>query len=205
MNTHNAHHSSRRSLLKTTGSLLGVVGATLLLGINTASAAPVLKETVAKRISSELVMQINVKLGPLEDMGKGADGHRLNYPIVGGSFVGQNGMQGLVVPGGADMSVERADGVTMIDALYRLKTADGQIIIIHNAGIWRLNESGLAKQAKGVKEEDMLESDSYCRTVPSFKTQPGQYAWLSDYIYVGSIDYLSEDEVLIGVYRVNGI
>lgn len=159
-----------------------------------------LKETKPQRVSNELVMQIHVKLGPEEDMGKGADGHRINYPIVGGTFVGK-GMKGTVVPGGADMSVERADGVTHIDALYRLKTDDGQIIIIHNAGIWRPNAEGLAKQAKG---QELKESDYYCRTIPSFKTQPGTYAWLSDYVYVGTIDDVSDDEVLIGVYRLDG-
>ena len=28
---------------------------------------------------------------------------------------------------------------------------------------------------------------------------------IGDYIYVGSIDYISNSDVLIGVYRVNGI
>lgn len=199
MNRENPQRSSRSGWLMNASCLF----AAMLLSIDVASAADELKEVKPNRISSELVMKINVKLGPPEDMGKGADGYRINYPIVGGSFVGK-GMKGTVVPGGADMAVERDDGVTMIDALYRLKTDDGQIIIIHNAGIWRLNEQGLAKRAKGIKDEDMQDSDAYCRTVPSFKTQPGPYDWLSDYIYVGSIDYPNEREVLIGVYRVNG-
>jgi hypothetical protein len=173
---------------------------TSLLGLSTVQAEE-LKETKANRVTNELVMQIHVKLGPEEDMGQGADGHRINYPIVGGTFVGK-GLKGTVVPGGADMSVERADGVTLIEALYRLKTDDGQIIIIHNPGIWRPNADGLAKQAKG---QELAEADYYCRTTPSFKTQPGNYAWLSDYVYVGTIDDVSDDEVLIGVYRVDGI
>lgn len=175
-----------------------------LLSLSTVQAEE-LKETKANRVTNELVMQIHVKLGPEEDMGKGADGHRINYPIIGGTFVGKGidgkAMKGTVVPGGADMSVERADGVTLIEALYRLKTDDGQIIIIHNPGIWRPNAAGLAKQAKG---QELVEADYYCRTAPSFKTQPGTYAWLSDYTFVGTIDDVSDDEVLIGVYRVDG-
>jgi hypothetical protein len=204
MSLHRKNLLSGRNLLKSAGRMLGALGLLVALGSNALAAAEVLKESIPNRIDSELVMQINVKLGPLEDMGPGADGHRINYPIIGGTFVGKD-MRGIVVPGGADLAVDRNDGVTMIDALYRLKTDDGQVIIIHNAGIWRLNESGLAKQAKGVALEDMLDSDAYCRTVPSFKTQPGKYAWLSDYIFLGSIDYLSEEEVLIGVYRTNGV
>lgn len=52
------------------------------------------------RLSNELIRQINLKLGPPEDMGKGPDGTRINYPIIGGTFTGK-GMQGTVVPGGA--------------------------------------------------------------------------------------------------------
>lgn len=162
-----------------------------------------LKEKIPNRLSNELVMQIDVQLGPREDMGKGADGMRINYPIIGGTFIGK-GMRGTVVPGGADMSVTREDGVTMVNALYRLKTDDGQIIIIDNAGIWRLNESGLAKKAKGLQLRDMKESDFYCRTTPKFKTQPGEHAWLSDYIFNGTIDGVSEHEVLISIYKVEG-
>ncbi len=182
-------------------------GLALLLAA-TAGQAAELKEKIANRLTNELVLQINVQLGPREEMGKGPDGTRVNYPIAGGTFVGKDidgkPMKGTVVPGGADMSVMREDGVTRINALYRLKTDDGEIIIIDNAGIWRLNESGLAKQAKGLEFKDMKETDFYCRTVPSFKTQPGKHAWLNDYIFVGSIDGVSEHEVLISVYRMAG-
>lgn len=160
-----------------------------------------LKDSMPGRVKTELVMQINVKLGQEEDMGKGVDGHRINYPIIGGHFVG-DGVKGEVVPGGADMSVERADGVTRIDALYRLKTDDGQVIIIRNYGLWRLTAEGLAKQAKG---DELSASDYYCRTVPSFSTMPGKYDWLEDYTYVGTIDDVSETEVLIGIYKVDGV
>ncbi|WP_052081109.1 DUF3237 domain-containing protein [Pseudomonas sp. ML96] len=182
-------------------TLLGLVGAAALLCIGQSALAAELKETKANRINSELVMQINVKLGPEEDMGKGPDGHRINYPIIGGTFVGK-GVKGTVVSGGADMSVERNDGVTLIRALYRLKTDDGQIIIIDNAGIWRPTAEGLAKQAKGI---ELVESDYYCRTSPKFNTQPGKHAWLNDYVFVGTIDDVSADEVLIGVYKMDGL
>lgn len=149
-----------------------------------------------RTLKAELVLQINVKLSDTEDMGKGADGHRINYPIVGGYFSGR-GLKGEVIPGGADMSVTRADGVTLIQALYRLRTDDGQVIIIDNAGIFRPNQSGLKKLAAG---EELLEKDYYCLTAPNFKTPPGKYNWLTEHIFVGTIDDISEHEVLIGCY-----
>jgi len=187
-------------MLTTFKTLTGIAFAAALAA---PSMAAELKERIPDRLTHELVMQIDVQLGPQEDMGKGPDGARINYPIIGGTFTGK-GMKGTVVPGGADMSVTRDDGVTHINALYRLKTDDGQVIIINNAGIWRLNESGLEKKAKGLAIKDMQESDFYCRTVPSFKTAPGAHAWLNDYIFTGTIDGISEHEVLISVYRVGG-
>lgn len=194
----NALNTRRNSL-----RLIGALCLTLATAWLPQAQANELKEKIPNRLTNELVMQINVKLGPREEMGKGPDGMRINYPIIGGTFVGK-GMKGTVVPGGADMSVVREDGVSMINALYRLKTDDGQIIIIDNAGIWRLNESGLAKKAKGLELRDMKESDFYCRTTPKFKTQPGSNAWLNDYIFTGTIDGVSEHEVLISVYQIGG-
>lgn len=149
-----------------------------------------------RKLDAELVLQINVKLGPTEDMGSGADGHRINYPIAGGYFSGR-GLKGEVIPGGADMSVRRADGVTLIQALYRLRTDDDQVIIIDNAGIFRPNKAGLEKLAAG---KELLEQDYYCLTSPVFKTPPGKYNWLTENIFVGTIDDVSEHEVLIGCY-----
>ncbi|HBO6052649.1 TPA: DUF3237 domain-containing protein [Pseudomonas aeruginosa] len=191
--------NTRRNTLR----LFGALCLTLATAWLPQAQASELKEKIPNRLTDELVMQINVKLGPREEMGKGPDGTRINYPIIGGTFVGKD-MKGTVVPGGADMSVMREDGVSMINALYRLKTDDGQIIIIDNAGIWRLNESGLAKKAKGLELHDMKESDFYCRTTPKFKTQPGKHAWLNDYIFTGTIDGVSEHEVLISVYQIGG-
>ncbi|MEK1938938.1 MAG: DUF3237 domain-containing protein [Pseudomonas sp.] len=200
------------NVLNTRRNTLGLFSA-LCLTMATAWLPPAqaneLKEKIPNRLTDDLVLQINVQLGAREEMGKGPDGLRLNYPIAGGTFVGKDidgkPMKGTVVPGGADMSVMREDGVTRINALYRLKTDDGEIIIIDNAGIWRLNESGLAKKAKGLELKDMKETDFYCRTVPAFKTQPGKHAWMNDYIFVGTIDGVSEHEVLISVYKMAGL
>lgn len=181
--------------------------ATLLMGAfftsHQALADITLEETLPDRINTELVMRINVDLGPSEDMGKGPDGHRVNYPIIGGTFVGK-GMQGVVVPGGADLSVMREDGTVILDALYRLRTDDDQIIIIHNQGIGRLNESGLEKQASGATIAEMEADDIYTRTVPTFKTAHGQHDWLNDYIFVGAIDYPRDEQVIVSVYKVDG-
>lgn len=150
-------------------------------------------------LTTEEVLAIRVKLGETEDMGKGADGHRINYPIVGGDFAG-HGLKGQVIPGGADLSVERNDGSTIVDALYRLKTDDGQVIIIHNIGIWRPRDEARAKLEAG---QPLAPEDYYCITTPSFKTQPGKHDWLSRYVFVGTIEDIADYGVLIRCFRVD--
>jgi hypothetical protein len=151
-------------------------------------------------ISVEKVLEIRAKLGPTEDMGKGVDGHRRNYPIIGGNFEGK-GLKGVVVPGGADFSLERIDGAELLHAFYRIKTDDGQIIIVDNKGIFRLTEEGKTKKASG---KEPLPSDFYCMTTPTFLTPPGKYAWLQDYIFFGTVgDTGSADEVLVEIYKLD--
>jgi hypothetical protein len=151
-------------------------------------------------ITAEKVLQIRAKLGPTEDMGKGVDGHRRNYPIIGGTFEGK-GLKGVVVPGGADFSLERADGAELLHAFYRIKTDDGQIIIVDNKGIFRLTEEGKAKKAAG---KEPLPSDFYCMTTPTFFAPPGKYSWLQDYIFFGTVgDTGNADEVLVEIYKLD--
>jgi len=194
------HQRARRYVGRwVVGMLMGVVS---LTACSNAGNVQELKETFPNRITHELVMQLDVKLGPTEDMGQSADGHRINYPIIGGTFIGKDGLSGTIVPGGADFSLRHSDGVDLVEALYRIKTDDGQIIIVHNAGIFRVNAAGLERQAKGEPPEP---GDIYARTIPSFKTQPGAYSWLSDYIFVGTIDPVGEDDVLISIYKIDGV
>lgn len=184
-------------------TILGMAGIGLA-GVSGASAQPLHKAPEERTLTTELVLQIHVELGETEDMGKTADGHRINYPIIGGHFAGQGpgrDLKGKVIPGGADMSIERADGVTMINALYRLKTDDGETIIIDNAGIWRPNTNGLRKLKAGDK---LLADDYYCLTSPKFSTSVGKHNWLSQHIFVGTIDDVEdENAVLIGCYLMN--
>lgn len=149
---------------------------------------------------AEQILELLVKLGPSEDMGESATGYRLNYPIIGGSFFGK-GLKGKIIPGGADFAVRRKDGTLDVDALYRIKTDDGSIIIIHNKGIYRPNQQGRIKQANG----DPLEpKDYYGMSSPVFHTQPGHYSWLQNFIFFGTIeDPGRDDQVRIRIFRLD--
>jgi hypothetical protein len=150
-------------------------------------------------IRTQLAIELHVKLGPTEPMGPSIDGDRSVYPIVGGTFSGP-GIKGRVVPGGGDFYVERPDGVGVVDALYRLETDDGAIIIIHNKGFYIPTEAGRRKEKAGQPQQP---EDRYFRTVPEFVAPKGRYDWLNRSIFVGSGADGAPGEVIIRVYRVS--
>jgi hypothetical protein len=101
------------------------------------------------------------------------DGERRNvWPIIGGRFVGAD-IRGTVVPGGGDFPVTRPDGVTVIDALYRLRTDDGMTIIIHNKGL------GVPSRQPGGPRRYRLS--------PQFTAPRGRYDWLNTNVFVANL------------------
>ena len=127
-------------------------------------------------IRTELVMNLVVTCTNPERPGPNVaskDGTRDEiWPIVGGRFEGPK-IRGMVVPGGGDFPVVRPDGVTIVDALYRLKTDDGVTIIIHNKGL-------AYPQGQG-------KWDKY-RLVPEFTAPAGRYDWLNKSIFLCTLN-----------------
>jgi len=119
------------------------------------------------------------------------------WPITGGRFSGRN-IRGTVVAGGGDFPVVRPDGVTVVDALYRLKTDDGVTIIIHN---------------RGLEQPGPAPGEFRYRLAPEFIAPQGKYDWLNRNIFVATLVYPvpesmrlsrgeAENDRLIEVYQV---
>lgn len=145
------------------------------------------------RFQVELAFRVYVELDPTEDMGKTHDGCRKNYPIKGGYFKGPN-ISGVVIPGGADVSLERNDGVVEIGAVYRLQADNGQIILIDNQGIWR-----------SAQPEDGSKDGHYLRTNPKFIAPEGPHDWLNKSMFIGTVDdFEGENTLIVSMYRVSG-
>lgn len=155
-----------------------------------------------EEVNLELVMNIIVTCSspsrPSGDSNKSKDGIReRNWEIVGGRFEGKN-IKGTVIPGGGDFPVIRPDGITIVDALYRLKTDDGETIIIHNKGLWY---------------EPTKEVPYKFRMIPEFTAPKGKYDWLNKSMFLSVLtkvpDSLSlakspgDNDRLIQVYSVN--
>jgi hypothetical protein len=149
----------------------------------------------------ELVLRLVVTCSAPERVAPAAaskDGERTEvWPIIGGRFWGK-GIRGAVVPGGGDFPVTRPDGVTVVDALYRLRTDDGVTIFIHNRGL----------EYPAAREEDYR-----YRLVPEFIAPVGRYDWLNRSTFVATLVWPvpkemqvargdNENDRLIEVYRV---
>ena len=78
-----------------------------------------------------------------------------------------------MLPGGADWNLRRADGVAEVWARYTLRTDDGVLISITNAG--------LARGTPGTP-------DRYARTTPSFEVGDDRYSWLERSVFVGTLE-----------------
>ena len=139
----------------------------------------------APHIQSAPVLQIHVELGTKIDVGETDDGHRYIVPITGGNFTGQN-LSGSVIPGGADWQVNRQDNVKNIEAIYALKTDDGDTIVVHNKGIVHA-----------------LNGERYAFTRPVFHVANGKYDWLNKGFFVGTIESIKFPRAVnIRIYRV---
>jgi hypothetical protein len=148
------------------------------------------QEGPAPSVPTEYAFTIEAAISDALPMGPSIDGERRSIPITGGTFNG-DGIQGEVVPGGADYQVTRGDGTTYITAVYMLKTDDGALINVINAGYI---------VPPGNRGNDAL----YFRTVPQFTAPTGKYGWLNSTIFVSAIrfDPAKPGVVIIDVYKV---
>lgn len=109
-------------------------------------------------------------------------GQRRIIPITGGRVEGPR-LQGVVLPGGADWQIVRADGGVALEARYTVRTDDGALIYVRNVGVRSGPPEILARLGRG---EPVDPAAYYFRTTPRFETGAPGYGWLNDLIAVGS-------------------
>jgi hypothetical protein len=140
----------------------------------------------------EFAFEELVTLGPAIAAGKTPYGARTMIPITGGTFEGA-GIRGIVVPGGWDWQLARADGCIDVHADYMLRTDDGVMINVVNDGALCMPKPGEAPRP--------------VRTSPRFEAPLGKYQWLGQHAFVGTLEIAtgpkSEPAVRIRFYQAN--
>lgn len=149
------------------------------------------------------LLHVVVTLAPALSVGATALGVRRIIHITGGHFTGQSpsgaALAGVVLAGGADWQLVRADDVALLEARYTLQTTDGALIYVQNRGVRHGPPAVLAALARG---EDVDPAHYYMRTTPTFETGAPHYSWLNDLIAVGS-GLRRVDAVVLDFYRVS--
>ena len=106
---------------------------------------------------------------PLE-LGDTGGGTREIIAITGGRVEGPL-LTGIVLPGGADWALTRADGVAEIWARYTIRTSDGSLIMVTNPGLAHQQQDGTWQG----------------HTAPVFEVAAPAYLWLCRSVFVGSL------------------
>ena len=136
---------------------------------------------------AEFVYEALVDLDPLIALGHGPLGERRMVPIRGGVFAGPR-IKGIVMPGGADRQLVRADGARLLNALYELKTDDGAVITVQNRVLLTKREDG---SPYGFSHIEL--------TAPE-----GPHGWLNNLVFVGTLHSLAPSpRVLIRVFALS--
>lgn len=108
-----------------------------------------------------------------------------------GRFEGER-MSGVVLAGGADWQVARADGAVLLDARVVLRTADDATIAMDYSGIRTGPADVIARLGRG---ESVDPADYYFRIAPRFSTSDERYEWLNRILAVGIGHRLPEGPV----------
>ncbi|MGQ3046517.1 MAG: DUF3237 domain-containing protein [Niveispirillum sp.] len=129
----------------------------------------------------QFAFQLDVDLGPIQELGEIDGMRRRIIPIVGGKVHGPK-LRGLVMPGGADwQGVRPGDGLTRVHARYWIKVEDGTVIGVENSGLRRAPAEVMRRLLDG---EDVLPSEYYFRTVPFFETGEASHSWLNETMFL---------------------
>jgi hypothetical protein len=168
---------SRREFLSTgltaTSALMLTAAALPVSGAQSADSA-------AAAPNLELAMMVTADITDAIPLGTSPAGARRIIPITGGRFEGPR-LKGIIMPGGEDAQFDRADGVTVFEARYWLKTDDGAVIKVVNRA---------------------LRDKTYLRTQPTFEAPTGPHDWLNRAIFVGTLALGGPKQVVLRYFKV---
>lgn len=148
-------------------------------------------------MNSRPLLTLKLATGPVHAIGGVAAGIRTIFPITGGHFEGPM-LRGTVLPGGADWTLLRPDGVLEADLRITLQTDDAALIYMTFTGLRHGPPEVIQALNRG---EDVDPARYYFRTAPRFETASEKYAFLNRLLAIG----LSETRPSGPVHRIEEI
>ena len=152
---------------------------------------------IASAPALRFAFAIKAKVGPIQDLGQTARGHRRIIDILGGEVSGPK-LEGEILPGGADWQVVRPDGTIEVVARYTIRSTAGALIYVQNDGLRVASPDVLARMSRG---EAVPVGSYHFRTAPRFETAEPSLKWLERATFVG-VAARAPDRVVIGFHEV---
>lgn len=152
---------------------------------------------IAATPATRFAFAVKARVGPIQDLGQTARGHRRIIDILGGEVAGPR-LAGEILPGGADWQIVRADGTIEVVARYTIRSSSGALVYVQNDGLRVASPDILARMSRG----ELVPFDSYhFRTTPRFETAEPSLKWMERCTFVG-VAARTPDRVAIGVHEV---
>lgn len=148
-------------------------------------------------LQTRYVFTITARIAEVTSAGDIGTGVRRIIPIIGGEVKGE-GINGKVLPFGADFQIILPNELIDLEAKYAFETDDGAVVYVENKGIRFGPVELLEKLKRGEPVDPKL---IYFRTVPKFETGAEKYRWLMEHIFIGSAARHA-DRVVIDVHQV---
>ena len=133
-------------------------------------------------LSETPMFTIRAELAPIRKFGATPYGERRVIDIVGGTVTGA-GLNGRILPGGADWQIIRTDGAADIQARYTIEATNGGLILVDSRGLRHGPADVIARLAQGEAVDSAL---YYFRTVMRFETGDAEHAWLGRILAVAA-------------------
>jgi hypothetical protein len=160
------------------------------------------RTAAATERQGEIIATENVTLGGGQSVGASKRGNRNILPITGGTLTGGL-IPGKVLPGGADY--QNLSQAPTIDARYLWQTAEGDVIIVRNAGGMgggRGGARGPGGPASPAGPGATRGGGSGGGLVPYFEVRTdSKYAWLNSGRYLSSPPGMGAGGVSLTFYR----
>jgi hypothetical protein len=141
--------------------------------------------TATTEVPTTYLFDLLAELEPRLDLGPGPLGRRVFDRVRGGTFEGPR-LRGEVLPGSGDPLLNRADGVSIIDARAVLRTDDGALILMTYVGRVVIPDDVRPALADPQTRHLIDPARYYIRATPVFETGHPRYAWLNSVLAVAS-------------------
>jgi hypothetical protein len=137
--------------------------------------------TIALILNTRPLFDLEIGVGPIENVGGPPGAQRRVGPLTGGNFKGER-LEGTVLAGGADWQTVRGDGAVLLDARTILRTGDGATIATIYEGIRHGPPDVMARLGTG---ESVDPASYYFRITAKFETSAPRYEWMNRIIAAG--------------------